>query len=177
MGEGNERDPAQGSAEPVAWRWTLYPEAVMWTFGAYAPSNAVRKQPLYAAPPAPHAALRHAFRAADKQDWDHLFRFIPDSGHGRFWKAVFGEVLAALQPEAPAPVLSGQRGGDDLRAERDLLKAQVESARASAIEECAKVAELNHALMFTKFENREAARRVCVVVAKSIRALSSTKGT
>lgn len=35
--------------------------------------------------------LRRAFRNADDMDWWHLERCIPDSGHGRFWKAVFKE--------------------------------------------------------------------------------------
>lgn len=42
------------------------------------------------------APLAHAFRNADEQDWAHLFRYLPDSGHGQFWKAVFGEVRASL---------------------------------------------------------------------------------
>lgn len=36
------------------------------------------------------------FRNADNQDWDHLMHMIPDSGHGKFWKAVFAEVRTAL---------------------------------------------------------------------------------
>lgn len=36
------------------------------------------------------------YRNADDKDWDHLFRMLPDSGHGQFWKAVFTEVRAAL---------------------------------------------------------------------------------
>jgi hypothetical protein len=41
-------------------------------------------------------AVRHAFRNADAKDWEHLLRYIPDSGHGKFWKAVFAEVREAL---------------------------------------------------------------------------------
>ena len=40
--------------------------------------------------------LRHAFRNADEKDWDHLFRMLPASGHGQFWKAVMLEAKAAL---------------------------------------------------------------------------------
>lgn len=40
--------------------------------------------------------LRHPFRNADRMDWDHLFRMLPDSGHGRFWKAVLMEMRDAL---------------------------------------------------------------------------------
>ena len=38
---------------------------------------------------------RH-FRNADDKDWDHLFRMLPDSGHGKFWKAVMTSVRAEL---------------------------------------------------------------------------------
>ena len=41
-------------------------------------------------------ALRHPFRNADKLDWEHLFKMLPDSGHGQFWKAVLTEAKAAL---------------------------------------------------------------------------------
>lgn len=45
-------------------------------------------------------AVQHAFRAADDIDWKHLDQFIPQSGHGRFWRAIFAEVRAALsRPE------------------------------------------------------------------------------
>lgn len=40
--------------------------------------------------------LRHPFRNADGLDWEHLFRMLPDSGHGKFWKAVLTEARAAL---------------------------------------------------------------------------------
>jgi hypothetical protein len=40
--------------------------------------------------------LRHPFRNADKLDWEHLFKMLPDSGHGKFWKAVLTEAKAAL---------------------------------------------------------------------------------
>ena len=43
-------------------------------------------------------ALHHSFRAADEIDWQHLMSFLPDSGHGKFWKAVFAEVRSALNP-------------------------------------------------------------------------------
>jgi hypothetical protein len=59
--------------------------------------------PLFASqPPAPAGVreiteeLRHAFRNADESDWRHLFAVVPDTGRGRFWKAVFTEVRAAL---------------------------------------------------------------------------------
>jgi hypothetical protein len=35
------------------------------------------------------------FRNADEKDWAHLFAFIPESGHGKFWKAVLMEAHAA----------------------------------------------------------------------------------
>lgn len=40
--------------------------------------------------------IAEAFRNADAQDWAHLFRFIPESGHGKFWKDVFMEIREAL---------------------------------------------------------------------------------
>lgn len=40
--------------------------------------------------------LRHPFRNADALDWEHLFKMLPDSGHGRFWKEVLTEAKAAL---------------------------------------------------------------------------------
>lgn len=46
-------------------------------------------------------AVRHAFRNADAKDWEHLLRCIPDSGHGKFWKAVFEEVREALHDSKP----------------------------------------------------------------------------
>ena len=51
---------------------------------------------LYAAPPLCTQKVAHAFRAVDDIDWEHLDQFIPQSGHGRFWRAVFQEVRAAL---------------------------------------------------------------------------------
>jgi hypothetical protein len=45
--------------------------------------------------------LRHAFRAVDELDWKHLLSFIPDSGHGKFWKAVFAETRTALALPVP----------------------------------------------------------------------------
>ena len=44
-------------------------------------------------------AVRRAFCAADDIDWAHLDQFIPQSGHGRFWKAVFAEVRTALSSD------------------------------------------------------------------------------
>lgn len=40
--------------------------------------------------------LRHPFRNADSKDWGHLMQMIPDSGHGKFWKAVMTEMRGAL---------------------------------------------------------------------------------
>lgn len=34
--------------------------------------------------------------AADDKDWDHLFRMLPESGHGQFWRAVFHQHRAAI---------------------------------------------------------------------------------
>jgi hypothetical protein len=47
------------------------------------------------------AELENPFRAADDIDWAHLDQFIPQSGHGRFWKAVFAELRAALSHAGP----------------------------------------------------------------------------
>lgn len=43
--------------------------------------------------------VRRAFCAVDELDWKHLISFIPDSGHGKFWKAVFAEVRTALSSD------------------------------------------------------------------------------
>jgi hypothetical protein len=43
--------------------------------------------------------LAHPFRSVDALDWKHLLSFIPESGHGKFWKAVFAEVRAALESQ------------------------------------------------------------------------------
>lgn len=40
--------------------------------------------------------LRRHFRNADDKDWEHLFRMLPNSGHGKFWKAVMAAVRAEL---------------------------------------------------------------------------------
>lgn len=40
--------------------------------------------------------LRGPFRNADAKDWEHLFRMLPESGHGKFWKAVLAEMKIAL---------------------------------------------------------------------------------
>ena len=50
----------------------------------------------FAIVPIADARLRQAFRNADSLDWEHLFRMLPDSGHGKFWKAVLTEARAAL---------------------------------------------------------------------------------
>lgn len=44
----------------------------------------------------PDEKIDHAFRNVDHLDWRHLYSFIPDSGHGKFWKEVFNEVQHAL---------------------------------------------------------------------------------
>lgn len=49
-------------------------------------------------PPASDEAVREAveaFRNADDEDWLRLFDMIDNSGHGRFWKAVFNDFLRA----------------------------------------------------------------------------------
>lgn len=67
-------------------------------------------EPLYDAPPAaPADGVRKAFRNADDLDWEHLDQFIPQSGHGQFWRAVFAEVRAALNSAVSRP----NRGGSD----------------------------------------------------------------
>lgn len=40
--------------------------------------------------------LRYPFRNADALDWEHLFKMLPNSGHGQFWKAVLAEMKTAL---------------------------------------------------------------------------------
>lgn len=42
------------------------------------------------------ANVAHAFRKADKMDWEHLLKMLPDSGHGKSWKAVLAEARQAL---------------------------------------------------------------------------------
>lgn len=42
------------------------------------------------------AELEAPFRNADALDWEHLFKMLPDSGHGQFWKAVMSEARKAL---------------------------------------------------------------------------------
>lgn len=42
------------------------------------------------------AAIEATFHTVDDQDWEYLFSLIPDGGRGRFWKAVFTEIDAAL---------------------------------------------------------------------------------
>ena len=36
------------------------------------------------------------FRNADAKDWEQLFKMLPDSGHGKFWKAVLREVQTEI---------------------------------------------------------------------------------
>lgn len=43
--------------------------------------------------------LRAPFRSCDDQDWQYIASVIPDGGRGRFWKAVLGEMRAALKEE------------------------------------------------------------------------------
>ena len=40
--------------------------------------------------------IKRHFRNADDMDWDHLFKMIPDSGHGKFWKEVLMSVRVEL---------------------------------------------------------------------------------
>lgn len=40
--------------------------------------------------------FKRALRNADDKDWEQLFKMIPDSGHGKFWKAVMTEIRAAM---------------------------------------------------------------------------------
>lgn len=44
--------------------------------------------------------LLKPWRAVDAQDWQYLVSVIPDGGRGRFWKAVLGEMRAALENRA-----------------------------------------------------------------------------
>lgn len=53
------------------------------------------------------AALVKAFENADALDWEHLFNMLPESGHGKFWRAVLTEAKAALalpQGADPSPL-------------------------------------------------------------------------
>lgn len=43
--------------------------------------------------------LRQPFRNADDKDWEHLFRMLPQSGHGQFWRSVLTEARAALEKQ------------------------------------------------------------------------------
>lgn len=54
--------------------------------------------------------LVYAFRNVEEKDWEHLFSYIPDSGHGRFWKSVFGEVRSSLGA-TPSTLTVGQNNG------------------------------------------------------------------
>lgn len=47
--------------------------------------------------------LREPFRHADDMDWDQLFKMLPDSGHGKFWKAVMKEMRVALAVSKGGP--------------------------------------------------------------------------
>lgn len=49
--------------------------------------------------------LREAFSCADAEDWRRLNGFLDDSGHGRFWKAIFAQIRAL----AAAPAADGGR--------------------------------------------------------------------
>jgi len=45
--------------------------------------------------------LENPFRAVDDIDWAHLDQFIPQSGHGKFWRSVFAELRTALSHAGP----------------------------------------------------------------------------
>lgn len=54
-----------------------------------------------------YIALVNAFRNADAMDWDRLFEMLPDSGYGKFWKAVMREAKEALEQDTwPCPTPS-----------------------------------------------------------------------
>lgn len=57
-------------------------------------------------------------------------------------------------------------------AEAACLRAQVESARNSVVDECAKVAEADYGLGFMNAKNRQAARDTARLIARQIRGLS-----
>lgn len=40
--------------------------------------------------------LARHFQNADDMDWEHLFKMLPDSGHGKFWRSVLSSVRAEL---------------------------------------------------------------------------------
>jgi hypothetical protein len=42
-------------------------------------------------------AVEFSLRSVDDQDWDFLLGQLGDGGRGRFWKAVVGELRAALK--------------------------------------------------------------------------------
>lgn len=46
--------------------------------------------------------LRAAFRNVDDKDWEHLFKMLPNSGHGQFWRAVMHDAKIALEGKLDA---------------------------------------------------------------------------
>lgn len=79
--------------------------------------------------------LVRAFENADDKDWDHLFKMIPESGHGKFWKAVFTEarpILSRLMAQgglAAAPSASLEVTNNLRNALHRMLDATEEEAR------------------------------------------------
>lgn len=91
-------------AEIEKWRQAAMLEARMRREGAteierlraLIDSEASRAEAAHGEAQLTSAEVVAAFRNADDLDWKHLLSFIPESGHGRFWKEVFAEVRAAL---------------------------------------------------------------------------------
>lgn len=108
---------------PVGWQWRSRIKDIMdrgawdaWENGRApqgddrAPWMEYEERTLYAAPHPPRQdgardGEAEAFRNADEEDWKRLFAMIDDSGHGRFWKAVFNDFrrYRTLYTTPPAP--------------------------------------------------------------------------
>ena len=69
--------------------------------------------------------------------------------------------INGMRPLHPVPLYSLEQ--------IDTLQKQLVKCRADVLKECARMADQNWSLMFTKAENREVARKVSAAIAKSIR--------
>jgi hypothetical protein len=52
--------------------------------------------------------LRRPFRNVDRLDWQHLTSWIPESGHGKFWKEVFSEIRLTHEQSSPRCDMCGE---------------------------------------------------------------------
>lgn len=71
--------------------------------------------------------LRDPFRAVDAQDWEFVMGALPDGGRGRFWKAVLGEMRAALEQGASVsktewPLRQQETRESDPRPSEDIVR-------------------------------------------------------